>query len=295
MNLEFFREKLPNAGIRTLTELVPKLVAKLQPVKISLEEPMETSSSSPLQHQILIPTTHARLPYLATSVDNLYSVYGSEIVIHALIDKDSAAVDAFRKNYKKVHIHFDTDYYFSETLFRFPDNRRRWFYQQTLKILFVAAYQIPTLILDSDTFILKPIDFMAQEKINLCVRSDVHWPYQHSLRRFLKVRYLNLSFVTHFQLMSPSIIQAIFGDNIEDGVDKWLESSLFPKQSSPLSEYQTFGQYMFFRHPELIRLISYTYTEHDLRSSKDIVQTLRNHKGTYDVVTLAREDSNAEV
>jgi hypothetical protein len=285
------RRKRLNWEMKLRTEIVPQVIQRFQPNDITIEQPLQVDPLGSVQYQVLLPTTHRRLQYLPTAIDNMFALYGRELEVHVLVDRDSAEVENFHRTYGSVSIHFDKEFYFSNFLLRFPEHRRRWFHQQTLKWSFAAQFQKPTLVVDSDTFILKPINFLAHEKINLFVRRDVHWPYQHSLRRYIKLPYLNLSFVTHFQLIDSFIVREILGSSIEEGIDKWLKSSLFPQQMSCLSEYQTYGQYLFFFHPDRVRLVECSFSDHDLRLSSNLPQILEQCARLGDFVTLAREEN----
>jgi hypothetical protein len=282
-------DKMSNLIMKCRTVWMPSLLARRHTADLGFELPVEILDGQLPQFQILILTTQKRLQYLPLSITNLYHQYGVGTEVHVLVDRESASIDYLQKTFSKVHFHFDSNFYQSAKLSRFPQSRQSWFRQQTLKIDFAAKSDQPTLVIDSDTFILRPIDFLAEGKINLFIRDDVHWPYQHSLRRFIGLPYSRISFVTHFQLMSSWVIREIFGTNIEDGIDRWLESCLYPKQVSPLSEYQTIGQYLFQKCPSQVRLVTYSDVNHDLRMSTNVSREVLSFKGLYDVVTLARE------
>jgi hypothetical protein len=249
-----------------------------------------TNPKVPHEFTVLITVKSSRLHQLPMVFENLQNLYGSNTQIVVVSDTEVDENKRFQHHSFSTQFMTDSNFRIPNQIARFPEKRQGWIRQQVIKLSYAYSSSCPTLIVDSDTFFLVPLPFLSKEKMVLYVRDDVHWPYQHSLSQFSRMPYIKTSFVTHFQMMFPDYVQAIFGDDLAKGLGRWLESSIDPHSISPLSEYQTYGSYMVHQHPTAVELVRYRYTDFDLRSNRfDSLSDLDIFRNKYDCVTLAHE------
>jgi hypothetical protein len=142
---------------------------------------------------------------------------------------------------------------------RFNPMRQNWILQQCLKTLFVGASDLPVLIIDSDTFVNLNFHFIGGGVQLLCVGNDFHYPYSRHINKFLKIDPMGLSFVHHVQLQQPQIVQEIYGENVVAGLIRWLESGLAQAEPSPVSEFQTYGDFILHNYPEKVKVFFHNH------------------------------------
>lgn len=128
----------------------------------------------------------------------------------------------------------------------FPRERLGWVLQQVIKFQTACESEIPVLVLDSDTVLIAPRTFLKSGKVLLMVGTDSHKPYFEHIRNYFdaKPKMEPLSFVTHHQLMHPSVLRDMFIRF--GGLSRWLKLGIGKRGSaSPVSEYQTYGAFRF--------------------------------------------------
>ncbi|MEI7992643.1 MAG: hypothetical protein WCH93_09460 [Actinomycetota bacterium] len=131
-----------------------------------------------------------------------------------------------------------------------------WIFQQVLKFRAVlSSSSTACLIVDADTLLLRPRTWLTEPGVQLLAPSLEYWePYAVHLARMwpnFDAR-SPLSWVTHHQLMQKDIVSEMFGAGGE-GLDTWIALAE-PQQPSPLSEYHSYGAYLFARHRERVGL-----------------------------------------
>jgi len=131
---------------------------------------------------------------------------------------------------------------------------RGWFVQQLLKLEFARVSNSQgVLVLDSETMLLRPRSFLSSSNVQLLIPSyEFHKPYEDHYRRAFSARLgqslvSRLSFVSHHQVLQPSIVREMFPS--QDSLIEWLELGDPMSYSSPVSEYHTYGRYIVDRHP----------------------------------------------
>ena len=149
-----------------------------------------------------------------------------------------------------------------------PKERRGWITQQIIKFkTVIMSDQVATLILDADTVLLRPrIWLNLQGTQILCIANEYHLPYKKHIRKVFGGQSHLLSFVTHHQLMQRDSVREIFGQNGE-GLIGWLKSADF-NESSSISEYDTYGQWMLERNPHQIVFAKWNNVSAKLNSLK---------------------------
>ncbi len=144
--------------------------------------------------------------------------------------------------------------------------RQPWIKQQVIKTLYVARQDSPVLILDSDTFIMKPMAFLNPASQLLLCGSDFHSPYSRHIKKFLGIIPTATSFVHHCQLQTPAVLKEIYGEQIIQGINKWLASGIKLAEYSAVSEFQTYGDYILNWYPEAISI--YFHQHHEVPKSE---------------------------
>lgn len=136
----------------------------------------------------------------------------------------------------------------------FSPHRRGWATQQVLKLWAVWTSTSPgVLCIDSDTIFTRPRQFLDSSGRQLISFSrEYHPPYEAHAERIWGSRRtnINLSFVTHFQLMQPGLVREMFSG--VDDVVRWLTES-DPCEMSSLSEYHCYGRWISDNRPNLVR------------------------------------------
>jgi len=125
-----------------------------------------------------------------------------------------------------------------------PEIRKGWITQQLVKILIgLQSDKVATLIVDSDTVLLKPRIWLdSQGKQSISMSCEYHSAYKVQQFNFFKSRSSAFSFVTHHQLMKKDSLQRIYGAKGENLIS-WLTCADFNNDSA-LSEYDTYGEWM---------------------------------------------------
>jgi hypothetical protein len=147
-------------------------------------------------------------------------------------------------------------------------SRRTWILQQCLKTIFVGFSELPILIIDSDTFVKNGFEVIGNGVQQLYVGNDFHYPYSRHIKKFLMINPIGLSFVHHVQLQKPEIIREIYGSDIVTGLSLWLRTGVALAEYSPVSEFQTYGDYILHKYPEMVRLNFHTHHLLDAREFK---------------------------
>jgi len=127
-----------------------------------------------------------------------------------------------------------------------------WIKQQLIKILFCLQDSAKNiLILDADTILTKPKIYIRGETQLLSFAYEYHEPYiDHIKQVFPKIYDFGLTFVSHHQLWQKDIVHDIWSGS---GLKDWLHS-MDKNELSPISEYNTYGLYMYNFHSERVRL-----------------------------------------
>ncbi len=192
--------------------------------------------------------------------------------INVLVDKDEETLNKIiqRNGWKEIEVTnesiFSTEIKFlQDDINQFNPSRRSWILQQCLKTIFVAKSRMPVLIIDSDTLIKKKINLIGNGVQILYAGNDFHYPYSRHLKRFLDQDPIGLSFVHHVQLQKPQIVREIYGQDFLQGISRWLKSGLALAEFSPVSEFQTYGDFILRNYPEKVKLNFHTHHLVDAR------------------------------
>lgn len=142
----------------------------------------------------------------------------------------------------------------------YQTSRHSWIRQQLLKFLAVLSSEAAgSLVVDSDTVLLSPRTWLDTTGMQcLDISFHYHLPYKTHLQEFLQRSTFPASFVTHYQLMQRKILQELFGFGGE-GLLGWIKSG-DPSELSPISEYETYGEYLLDTHYSSVKFSKWNNT-----------------------------------
>jgi hypothetical protein len=142
----------------------------------------------------------------------------------------------------------------------YPAARHSWIRQQLLKFMAVLKSEVEgSLIVDSDTVLLSQRTWLDTTGVQcLDIAFEYHLPYMMHLRDFLNISTFPASFTTHHQLMKRSVLQEIFGPRGER-LSEWIQMGK-SSETSPISDYETYGQFVISSYPRSVRLSKWNNT-----------------------------------
>jgi hypothetical protein len=231
--------------------------------------------------EFLIPAKDSHIDFLNINLKNLAEKYGGGIKINVLVSEEIA--DSVQTpDILSGRVIIVTENLFHEELkelkgyiSRFNENRWNWLKQQCLKTLFVSYSSNPIVILDADTLLVKPINFQPNGKNLLLMGSDLHShfhaPYSLHIKRYLGFNPLPINFTQHCQIQEPNYVREIYTKKTVQGLSKWLESGRIPFEFSPVSEYQTYAEYVRKVYPT--KTVMYSHNHHLSYLTKPPIQT----------------------
>jgi len=164
-----------------------------------------------------------------------------------------------------------------------PLQRQGWVRQQVIKLVFGVKSNLPLLVFDADTILLRETTFIFADKTQLLqISHEYHSPYEKHYADFMAQcsdpgDFSNLSFVTHYQVFQSDIIKKFLNsegdDTITQSVLRWLSVADF-SQESPLSEYHCYGRYISAHHSERVKFE--TWRNFDRRDGEDLPKSIQS-------------------
>jgi hypothetical protein len=143
-----------------------------------------------------------------------------------------------------------------------PD-RNGWYFQQLLKLY---AYFIPGilenyLVIDADTYFLRPTDFFENNIPLYGISGEHHLPYFSHLKLLNEnlIRKNNYSGICHHMMFNATFLKEMKSficpdENPEESFWKLFIDKVNPKELSGASEYELYFNYMLLFHPESIKV-----------------------------------------
>jgi hypothetical protein len=138
-------------------------------------------------------------------------------------------------------------------------NRAGWIFQQLLKLncdTFCKNEYI--LVADSDTVFSRKQYFIKHKKMVFDCSDEYHGPYFDAYKKLLGLnKRFALSFVAHHMLFKKSLLKEMKQKIEEYTHKKWFEAildNLDMNETSTFSEYETYGNYMYYNHKNLMLL-----------------------------------------
>jgi hypothetical protein len=140
------------------------------------------------------------------------------------------------------------------------NDRSGWLFQQLIKL---SANNISDkeyiLVSDADTILLKPQLFVSKSKMMINCSDEYHWPYHEPIKKLLKIdKLFCLSFVSHYMILNAKILTQLKSDIENYNNCSWAEAvinSVDMNEPSGFSEYETYGNYIYFKHRHKIDLL----------------------------------------
>ena len=140
-----------------------------------------------------------------------------------------------------------------------PSDRYGWSIQQILKVKYSYTSNYPgVLIIDSDTLLCSPVTWLTKSGIQrLSFSNEFHAPYAINTEKHwgLSGRSTGMSFVTHFQLFQPDVLNSMF-PNFQTDLINWMSVTNW-NEASAFSEYHSYGTWILNNAPERVRLASW--------------------------------------
>jgi hypothetical protein len=224
-----------------------KFIDSMVPVDPLIELPNEKPGIT-----VMIPCSSKDFPMLPTVIFAARSNIRNPILEIVVVTPD---VDLVPKNLGPIKIMSDNHFLGQQKVKNLLTNLKLdsgWIKQQLIKILFcLQSAETNILVLDADTILTKPKLYVSGNMQILSFAYEYHSPYIQHLKRFLPfVHDFGLTFVTHHQLWQKDIVHDIWSGS---GLKDWLHS-MDKNELSPISEYNTYGLYMYNFHSERVRL-----------------------------------------
>lgn len=143
-----------------------------------------------------------------------------------------------------------------DALSHFSDvGRDKWVLCQVLGMYFARNSDAAgVLIVDADTYLLEKrtwLDFAGNQILSFSY--EYHKPYEDHCERLYgpRKRHFGLSYVTHYMLMQPSVLEEIFFD--DDSFVRWIREG-DPEQKSAVADYHTYGRWLVDNHPQRVKM-----------------------------------------
>lgn len=140
-----------------------------------------------------------------------------------------------------------------------PPDWRGWVTQQCIKLLWARGNtDVPTLVLDADTVLLRPRTWVTRDgRQLLCFSAERHLAYVAQAARCwsLTSEAQSMSYVTHHQLMQARHLREMFPEGAAS-IRAWMEQADF-STSSALSEYHCYGAWLRSRRPDTAVVASF--------------------------------------
>jgi hypothetical protein len=173
-----------------------------------------------------------------------------------LITNNSSVIE-LNERFPDCQIISETDFLAADIMEKIKDSvpleRQGWVAQQILKFkASLEGGEQASLVLDADTVLIKPRVWLDCNGVQLLsISEEYHVPYADHYESVFGTVGFPWSFVTHHQLMQKKILLSMFGEGNE-GLLNWLANADFQKNSSAISEYHTYGQWISSRRPESV-------------------------------------------
>lgn len=228
---------------------------------LRLVSPQKSKTFSNVEIDILIPVAEKDLATLGVVVEcarqNIINPIGNIFII--------GRAEILEKECKKFNCTFVDENSFlpitkADIIYNGKEwNRSGWLFQQLIKLNAGAIIRNEhVLVLDSDTCISQPQSFVLEDKkVILNFSDEYHYPYGN-YNRFLKLdKRFYLSFVCHHMIFSKSILNNLKMDIEAFTKTNWIDGILNNidfNEASCFSEYETYGNYIFFNYPDMYHL-----------------------------------------
>ncbi len=225
--------------------------------------------------RLLVMASTQDIELASLNIQHMHNLYKGEISETMLVVPDSSLELGLERNILSHHntIKVLTDsevlepvrHRIVQLLHLYKPSRQAWIKQQVIKFLIATQSDVPVLILDSDTFLLRKMRLVADDYEVLFINSGMHWQYNFHYEAFQRKPAPLLDFVTHFSVMRRDLVHELFSPNITDGLHAWLEIPFPSYDGSPLSEYQSYGNFVTTQSNQKFRIYAPNYKYWDMK------------------------------
>ena len=238
---------------------------------------------------VVIPTTDKDLNKLSLVIPSLANIQHHIDNIY-LVAPDSDFIRGFCNKYNCTFIDENTVLDITVKDIDYKPcgmDRSGWIFQQLLKLncdkICKNEY---ILVADSDTVFTRKQFFVKRNKMVFDCSDEYHAPYFTSYKKLLGLnKRFALSFVAHHMLFKKSFLSEMKQKIEEYTHKKWVDAiidNLDPAQTSSFSEYETYGNYMYYNHRKYMIIRewynkSIVFTEYDKIPNKNKYKTVSMH------------------
>lgn len=228
--------------------------------------------------------------YIITSKENFKFFNKINYLNIKLIDEETVLPNMNFKSIKKLKIPY------------FP-KRAGWYFQQLLKY---GVYNLDSLsenyiVLDADTIILKPIEFIQNRKYNFLISEEYNMPYFVNYQNILKEdANRKFSFISQYMVFNKTILKTLL-NKIEfnfNHISSWnwiILENLTGTTPSLFSEYETYGNFIKNNYPTKCNFIELKW----LREGSQILGTmfpkknqLLKYESEYYLISFEHQETN---
>lgn len=149
--------------------------------------------------------------------------------------------------------------YGKEKIDYFPNDidRRGWLFQQLLKLSGEKFVSSPYYaIVDSDTLLIRPQSFFSREKFVLYENTEWHAPYFDAFENLFGYSAPHpLSLTSHMMIFSVEMLAEMKQEIVKKHGTTWDQAyinSCDRQENSGISDYDTYGQWLTYRHPKKV-------------------------------------------
>lgn len=138
-------------------------------------------------------------------------------------------------------------------------DRSGWLLQQLIKLSAdEIAHEEYILVMDSDTIVNRPLQYVFENKTILNVSDERHQAYYDVYRKLMGEDVIsNKSFVAHNMLFSKKILKEMKAHIEQIHHTNWIDAILRNidyTDTSGFSEYETYGNYLLRHHPDAVKI-----------------------------------------
>lgn len=160
-------------------------------------------------------------------------------------------------------------------------DRSGWLFQQLIKLSAdVIAHEEYILVMDSDTIVNRPLQYMFENRTILNVSDEHYQTYKDVYRKLMGEDVIsNKSFVAHNMLFSKGMLKEMKEQIEHLHRTNWIDAILRNvdyTDNSGFSEYETYGNYLLRHHPDTVK-IEYWFNK-SLKGVEEIVKTPSYYK-----------------
>lgn len=163
-------------------------------------------------------------------------------------------------------------------------DRRGWLFQQLLKLSGdKIVEQKNYFVLDSDTVLIKPHNLIEKGKFVFWENEEWHQPYFNSFYKLFGYKVKNrLSFTSHMMVFNVNKLAEMKQELEKASGKPWDQayiSTANPNEPSCISDYDTYGSWLYLHYPEQITrkpLYNRTLTRDKLAKKEELTANYKN-------------------